>query len=65
MKIMRLKKNEMYDQKLISPTTAEKLLKKKKPTEWASLQEVISRADGKPPSVAPVTDKRTALVGRG
>lgn len=56
----RLKSEEIYDYKLISPTTAEKLLKKKKPKWWDKLQGLISRADGKP-SVAPVTDKRPAM----
>lgn len=60
LKGFRLKSEEIYDYKLISPTTAEKLLKKKKPKWWEKLQDLISRADGKP-SVAPVTDKRPAM----
>lgn len=60
LKSAKLKVDEMYEQKLISPTTAEKLLKKSKPKVWDKLQGVISRADGKP-SVAPATDKRPAL----
>lgn len=59
MKSMRLKKDEMYDLKLISPTTAEKILKDS-PKRWKKVQELITRSDGKP-SVAPVSDKRPAL----
>jgi hypothetical protein len=46
-----------YDKKLITPTTAEKLLKKDKPEWWLELSEGVTQSDGKP-SVAPVTDKR-------
>jgi len=60
LKGFRLKSEEIYEYKLISPTTAEKLLKKKKPKWWEKLQDLISRAPGKP-SVAPVTDKRPAM----
>ena len=55
----RYRKDEMYDFALISPTTAEKLLKAN-PGRWEKLQELIHRAPGKP-SVAPVTDRRPAL----
>lgn len=61
LKGMRLKLDEMYERKVISPTTAEKLLKKDKPKSWNALQNLIQRAPGKP-SVAPVTDKRPALA---
>ena len=60
LKGFKLKQEEMYDMKLISPTTAEKLLKKTKPKQWEKLDKLILRADGKP-SVAPATDKRPAL----
>lgn len=60
LKGFRLKSEEIYDYKLISPTTAEKLLKKTKPKQWDKLQGLISRAPGKP-SVAPATDKRPAM----
>lgn len=63
MKSMRLKVEEMYDLKLISPTTAEKLHKSGKigPRQWPKLQELITQPEGKP-SVAPANDKRPALV---
>lgn len=60
LKKMRLKVDQMYDFKVISPTTAEKLLKEANPRKWAKLQAFISRSDGKP-SVAPASDKRPAL----
>jgi hypothetical protein len=60
-KSFRLKQDEMYDLKLISPTKAEKLIKDKSPKRWAKVEGLISRSDGKP-SVAPVTDKRPALA---
>ncbi|MNW02983.1 hypothetical protein D3C71_1988500 [compost metagenome] len=50
----------MYDFKLISPTTAEKVLKEANPRKWNKLQPLIGRSDGKP-SVAPASDKRPAL----
>lgn len=62
MKTFRLKREEMYDFVLISPTSAEKLAAEgiigKK--QWPKLQEMIRRSDGKP-SVAPASDKRPAL----
>lgn len=59
MKSMRLKQDEMYDFKLISPTTAEKLLKDT-PKRWNRLSEIITQSEGKP-SVAPESDKRPSL----
>lgn len=59
-KSMRLKQDEMYDFKLISPTTAEKLLKDT-PKRWNRVTPLITQSDGKP-SVAPESDKRPALV---
>lgn len=61
LKRYRLRQDEMYDYSLISPTTAENLLAEKFPKRWDKVKNLISRADGKP-SVAPVTDKRPALV---
>lgn len=60
LKAMRLKVDQMYDFTLISPTKAEQLLSVANPRKWAKLQDLISRADGKP-SVAPASDKRPAL----
>ncbi len=60
LKAMRLKVDQMYDFKLISPTTAEKVLKDANPRKWNKLQPLIGRSDGKP-SVAPASDKRPAL----
>lgn len=65
LKSMRIKHEEMYDYKIVSPTTAEKLFKAKiiGPRQWPALQSIITRAAGKP-SVAPESDKREALVLR-
>lgn len=62
LKAMRLKVEEMYDLKLISPTSAEKLAKAKVigPRQWVKLQDQITRSGGKP-SVAPASDPRPAL----
>ena len=61
MKRFRFKQDQMYDYKLISPTTAEKLIKDKFPMRWEKMLKNIDRTDGKP-SVAPATDKRPALA---
>jgi hypothetical protein len=58
-KSFRLKDADAYDQKLISPTTAEKLLKGS-PGKWERVSAFITRKPGSP-SVAPATDKRPAL----
>lgn len=60
LKAMRLKSDEMYDRKVISPTSAEKLLGESNKRKWAKLQPLITRSDGKP-SVAPASDKCPAL----
>lgn len=59
LKSMRLKVEQMYDLSVISPTTAEKLLKDT-PKRWKRLEGIISRSEGKP-SVCPTDDKRPAL----
>jgi hypothetical protein len=59
-KSFRMRDDDMYEQVLISPTAAEKLLKDT-PKRWARVQDLIQRGEGKP-SVAPVTDKRPALA---
>lgn len=63
LKAMRLKEAEMYDFKLISPTTAEKLAKAGTigPRQWPKVQALISQSEGKP-HVAPESDSRPALV---
>ncbi|CCW29242.1 putative protein p51 [Xenorhabdus nematophila F1] len=60
LKTFRLKQDQMYNQKLISPTQAEKLLKKDSPRRWAKLEPLIIRPDGKP-TVVPESDPRPAL----
>ncbi len=63
LKTMRLKTEEMYEFKLISPTTAEKLHKGGTigPRQWPKLANMITQSEGSP-SVAPESDKRPALV---
>lgn len=60
LKSFRLRQDEMYDMKLVSPTKAEKLLKDS-PKRWAKIEPLLVRSEGKP-SVAPATDKRPELV---
>lgn len=59
----RLKQEEMYDFKVISPTTAEKLAKDKVigARQWPKLQALITQTDGKL-HVAPESDKREAVT---
>ncbi|MDR5772099.1 MULTISPECIES: DUF2800 domain-containing protein [unclassified Caballeronia] len=61
LKSMRLKQDEMYTFKVISPTQAEKLLAKESPRRWKKAEALVTQADGKP-SVAPESDARPALV---
>lgn len=56
----RYKTEEVFDLKLISPTKAEKLIKKASPRRWTKVEALITRADGKP-AVAPESDPRPAL----
>ena len=58
----RLKVEEMYDLKLVSPTTAEKLHKAGAigPRQWAKVTGLITQSEGKP-HVAPESDPRPAL----
>lgn len=60
LKSFRLKQEQMYSQKVISPTQAEKLLKKESPRRWTKVESLITRADGKP-TIAPESDPRPAL----
>jgi hypothetical protein len=59
-KTFRMRDDQVFDFKLISPTKAEKVFKEN-PKRWANLQEQIVRGEGKP-SVAPATDKRPEMV---
>lgn len=52
--------DDIFDMKLISPTRAEKLIKKASPRRWPKVEELITRPDGKP-AVAPENDPRPAL----
>ena len=61
LKSMRLKQEQMYNFKLISPTQADKLLAKDSPRRWKKVEALITQRDGSP-SVAPESDKRPALV---
>lgn len=60
MKSMRLKRDEMYSFKLITPTVAEKLLKDN-PKKWNRLQKLVIKPEGSP-TIAPASDKRPALA---
>jgi len=54
---MRLRAEQMYTMKVISPTQAEKVVK---PRQWSRLEPYITQSTGKP-SVAPASDKRSAI----
>ncbi len=62
LRAMRLKTEQMYELKLISPTSAEKLHKGGDigPRQWPKLQALITQGEGAP-SVAPDSDKRAAI----
>lgn len=60
LKSFRMKKDDIYDYTLISPTKAEKVFSDN-PSRWEKLERLTSRSDGKP-SVAPATDRRPALT---
>jgi hypothetical protein len=63
LKSMRVKIEDMYDFKLISPASAEKLAKAEVigKRQWPKLQELITQSEGKP-HVAPESDSRPALT---
>jgi hypothetical protein len=63
LKTFRLKQEEMYDFKLISPTTAEKLAKAETigKRQWPKLQALITQKDGAP-HVAPESDPRPSIT---
>lgn len=60
MKSMRLKQDDMYSRKLISPTQAEKLLKKS-PKRWNRLTDLITQPDGNPVLV-PMSDPKPSIA---
>lgn len=62
LKTFRVKLEQMYDMKLISPTSAEKLAKAEVigKRQWPKLLELITQSAGKP-HVAPASDPRPAL----
>lgn len=62
LKSMRVKESDMYDFKLISPTSADKLAKAGTigPKQWPRVQQLITQSEGKP-HVAPASDPRPAL----
>jgi hypothetical protein len=60
LRLMRIDEKLMYDFSLISPTTADKVLKKAHPEIWETVKTQITQAEGKP-SVAPESDKRPAI----
>ena len=55
----RLKADEAYEKKPISPSKAEKLLKDR-PKIWSKIAPLITQDNGKP-SVAPESDPRPAI----
>ena len=59
-KKFRFKDDQVYDFKLISPTTAEKRFKDQV-KRWEQLEALVTRANGKP-SVAPDSDPRPAIT---
>jgi hypothetical protein len=59
-KSFRLRQEEMYDFKLISPTKAKKLLAGS-PRRLSKAEQLMHRPEGKP-SVAPATDPRPAMA---
>ena len=63
LKAIRLKIEEMYSLKLISPAQAEKLVKAKVigPRQWDALSDMITQGEGKP-HIAPMSDPRPALT---
>ncbi|WP_186152432.1 DUF2800 domain-containing protein [Burkholderia gladioli] len=61
LKSMRLKQDQMYNFKLISPTQADKLLRQDSPRRWKKVEAQIIQREGRP-SVAPDSDSRPALV---
>lgn len=59
LKSFRLKADEMYTKKVISPTVAEKMLKDQ-PKRWNKAKTLVTQSEGGI-HVAPMSDKREAL----
>jgi len=60
LKSYRLKQDEIYERKLISPAKVQKLLKEN-PKRWGKLKNLVSQSAGKP-SVAHAMDTRSELT---
>ena len=60
---MRINKSVLFEQRLVSPTQAERAHKKGDigPRQWHAIQEFITRSDGKP-TLVPTSDERPAIV---
>lgn len=58
MRRARLKQDEMFEKKLVTPTKAERLLAEK-PRVWTKLNQLVTQSEGSL-SLAPETDKRPA-----
>ena len=65
LKAMRVKNDQMFEFKLITPTAAEKLVKAGKlgPRQWSSLEQHITQQGGKP-SVATSDDPRPPVQNK-
>lgn len=63
LKAMSLKVGQMYKKKLISPTEAEKVMRKKMPLRWDRIQELVSRAPAKPALVEESDGRPSLLIG--
>ena len=64
MRSMKLKVDEIYAKKVVSPAYAEKVIAKKYPKKWEKLQEHVTRSEAKL-AVAPMNDKRESFDPHG
>jgi hypothetical protein len=64
MKKARLRQDQMYNFKLLSPTQAQKVVAKEKPRVWIKLQKLVGQSDGKL-HLAPESDSRPAETPSG
>lgn len=60
LKSFQMKRDEMYDFKIISPTTAEKLLAEASPRRWKKIAPLITQSEGAV-QLVPLSDKRAAI----